>query len=164
MRPFRCFAAAVAALALIGCDHAAQVPTADKVLLKSDLRTSLLVAPQVFEAGNVIEIDVTLKNMGDAPATLDFSSGCQLGMSISNASGGDVGPAMACTANLTRLHLEPGESKTTPFSWNGTQYDPATHTYTPLPPGDYRVAGFVVGYLSIEPATSQVTILPAQAH
>lgn len=130
-------AAFVAATLLAACSDAPSGTTTDvrRLLpLSSGLELGIAVSPARIQVGDSARVTVTLTNRTDAPVTLHFGSGCQLHYEVTTLAGDPVPPqggGYMCTAALTTLSLEPGETETQHFRWTHTRYDypPYTRAY-----------------------------------
>lgn len=108
------------------------------------------VAPVAFHAGEVVQIDVGIRNPTTRPNVVGFTSGsCRLSYVVTDRNGLLVAPGFVCTADAPTYELAPGEIIEEKYSWDGT-----SSSGTPLPPGEYQVHSF--GFLS--PRTTPVTI------
>jgi hypothetical protein len=108
------------------------------------------VAPVAFHAGEVVQIDVGIRNPTTRPTVVGFTSGsCRLTYAVTDRNDLVVAPGFVCTADAPTYELAPGETIAAKYSWDGT-----SSSGTPLPPGEYQVhsSGFLY------PRTTPVTI------
>jgi hypothetical protein len=86
-------------------------------------------------------IRVTLTNPGPQALRLTFPDPCFLGYRVETTGSEPALPAAdgtVCAAELGQVRLEPGGRQSKSFRWTARTGE---GTYTPLPPGKYRIVG-----------------------
>lgn len=100
------------------------------------------VSSESIEQGQVDTITVTLTNTTSSTISLNFNSGCQFRVFITDMSGRIVVPpggSWVCAGVLTARTLPPHETQSEQFEWAGsTNLSPDTRAGR-LPSGLYRV-------------------------
>lgn len=112
----------------------------------TELTAWVNVTPAVFRAGEVVRIEVGVRNPTTRPIVMALT-GC-LSYAVSGGDDVFVTPSFLCLPVPT-FELAPGATWAEKFSWDGTHPG-----HGPLPPGEYRVksTGFLV------PSTTPVPI------
>jgi hypothetical protein len=142
---------ALASLLLVGCRSEATRPAVEPGYGEpSELVAWVEATPRQFRAGEVVQIEVGLRNPTKRPIVMGFTSGCMLEYRVTSPEQGIVSPIRPCPQNAPTLEIEPGRSLVVRGSWDGSQYSGA-----PAPPGLYHVK--IGGYI-VPPAPPSVTI------
>ena len=131
--------AAVAVLALVGCNDGPRQVAGPGFGDATAIFTVVSVAPTQFKVGETANVTVRAHNPTSEPITLHFSSGCLVGFAVRAQDGTIVAPTgIVCTANTPTVVLGPGEDIEDTFRWDGR----ASFGYGPgLTPGVYQVTG-----------------------
>ena len=93
------------------------------------------VTPAVMAPGDTLHVTLTVRNPGDAPLAVRFTSGCLYGFGLWDLAGDGGGAILApeppmCTMNAPTVTFAPGESREQSFTWVWDGSHPAPGSYT----------------------------------
>jgi len=115
--------------------------------ISNSLKFEMTVERTHIDIGDSINIELTLKNIGNETLMIWFGSGQSFdlylyygGFQVAKWSDG-----MFFIMIVWELHLEPGETYTQKLNWNFYRYNPETGNRYPPQPGNYELVGVCVG-------------------
>lgn len=144
---------ALAAALVLACNPSAPVsatpeppagsgtPPATTVPATSEaLEVTIAPAATQVAAGAPLALTVTVRNRGQATATIPLTSGCATDFEVLDGSDAVVAESgQMCTQVMGQRTLAPGESFVDRFSWA-----PGTPGMAAVPPGRYRLRGVLL--------------------
>ena len=111
-----------------------------------DLSVTIATSASTLKAGENLDVTVTVANLTTVPRTI-IINGCPRPFEVRDSEGDIVGPGSEpCLAYRMTRRLEPGDTHTFSFQWNGDSRSlsgGSNPVYESLPPGNYDLRGVV---------------------